>query len=120
MNNKSELRDRELEGNIHALLMDFRNECLEARSQLHQTGDADTTTNRIIVAQARADKAIQTLITQRETQLLDRVIEQLNGMYELSLSDVQLKEYQTKMEVPLLSKTEVIKSLETLKKEVMK
>lgn len=82
MNNQSldRVRNRKLEGDIHALLMDFRNACLEARSELHQTGNVDITTNKIIVAQAKADIEIQNLINSELQNLRQQLARGIEGL----------------------------------------
>lgn len=50
----------------------------------------------------------------QKQQIKDLVLEIINGCYELSLTDIELFEHQTKTEMPVISKTGLVEKIEAL------
>lgn len=74
--NQSEALDsqiRERRGELHAITMDLRNTCLDARSELYKTHDVVGETDKIIKAHDRAMSELEALIKTEQSALLNRI-----------------------------------------------
>jgi hypothetical protein len=59
-------------------------------------------------------------ITQSNLALLERLGLVVNGMYELSVTDIELRQHQQGVEIPVLPKTDLVELIEHLKQELQK
>ena len=56
---------------------------------------------------------------QRELALLERLDEIVNDQYELSISDIELEEHRTGLELPVVSKTKLRAAIQKEKEKLV-
>ncbi len=54
-------------------------------------------------------------LEESQLDVLERVDGIVNGMYELSITDLELRQHQQGVEIPVLSKTELSEALKRIK-----
>lgn len=65
-----------------------------------------------------AKKSTKSLIKKEKLALLLEVEKIINNKYELSITDLELKQHQQAVEIPVLSKTELLAELSRLKEQI--
>lgn len=63
-------------------------------------------------------QAMLDLFKQQQIKLIERIEGEVNSEYELSIADLELRQHQQGVEIPVLGKTELLETLKQIKERL--